>query len=406
MGAGDEDKIRFVSLANWEFSCVDPAQSFTQLLQRLNREPCTPKLPSSGNEQADDYLAKGYVSVPHALRKGSQTFSWYGGPLRTGFNTETQEFPVKASDSLLRYDSEIGMFDLSYSAAWQLGRMLMLQNQGLAIQLYNWKRQNAQSLKQLEQQVINLPLISPPSGQTTTMPEALEAWFHGLELLHGIPFNYLIPDQRLLPPESIRFFCIDSLWVDCLQDGAFSVGRVTEADIIDDGNVRARSGLTRGVDQRISGIILRSQVVAGWPGLLVDGYDTAVPDLDSIDPTEGQPLPQLRMEQLAKDVLICLFEGEVKTVDIHLKPESMHFGLDAPTTDSPEWSKNLRDENGELMDEPVLPIPWSNEAKEVIDLESFAQQMNAVLELNEFTSGQFGLQMIEGVQKVRFVKQE
>ena len=35
---------------------------------------------------------------------------------------------------------------------------------------------------------------------------------------------------------------------------------------------------------------MRSQVVSGWPGLLVNEYDTAVPegDLDSIDPSEGQ----------------------------------------------------------------------------------------------------------------------
>ncbi|NEQ63594.1 MAG: hypothetical protein F6K53_42330, partial [Moorea sp. SIO4A1] len=42
----------------------------------------------------------------------------------------------------------------------------------------------------------------------------------------------------------------------------------------------------------------------GWPGLLVDGYDTAVADGDSIDETEGNLLPLLRMEKLAKDVLI------------------------------------------------------------------------------------------------------
>uniref|UniRef100_UPI0030D88496 hypothetical protein n=1 Tax=Cyanothece sp. BG0011 TaxID=2082950 RepID=UPI0030D88496 len=134
--------------------------------------------------------------------------------------------------------------------------------------------------------------------------------------------------------------------------------------------------------------------------------DTAVTDLNSIDPTEGELLPLLRMETLAKDVLICLFEGEVKTVDIHLKPESMHFGLDAPTDESPEWSKNLRDENGELMDKFLIsPIPWRNEGKEVINLQDFATQMNGHLNLDEFTSGQFGLQMIEGVQKVRFVFQ-
>ncbi len=406
LGATDDDLIRFVSLASWSFDCIDPAQSFTQLLQRLNHNPYTPRLPHNDNAQAEAYLKEGCITVPHALRNGSKTVSWYHGPLGTGFNNETYDFPAKAADELLRYDSEIGMFDISYAAAWQLGRMLMLQNQAVAVELFNWKRQNAQYLQQLESSVINM-LFPSSESLARGIPESIYNYFKGLELLQGIPFNYLVPDERLLPPESIRFFWVDSLWVDCLQDGAFSIGRVTNTSVEQDRQIRASRNLTRSVEQKITGIIIRSQVVSGWPGLLVDGYDTAVKDLDSIDPTEGNLLPLLRMETLAKDVLICLFAGEVKTVDIHLKPESMHFGLDAPTDDSPQWSKNLRDEEGELMDEFLISsIPWSNEAKEVVNLEDLAQQMNEYLELDEFTSGQFGLQMIEGVQKVRFVMQE
>ncbi|MGB3511268.1 MAG: hypothetical protein WBA93_18935 [Microcoleaceae cyanobacterium] len=404
--AGDDDLIRFVSLGSWEFSCIDPQQNFTQLLQRLNRDPSTPRLPQSENSQAEEYLKKGYVTVPHSLRKGAKTYSWYRSPLTTNFNEQEQptyHFPVKASDQLLRYDSEIGMFDISYSAAWQLGRMLMLENQGLAVQLFNWKREVVQVIKRLQQQELKLPLINPPSSETKLIPDALKVWFQGLGLLQGIPFNYLVPDERLLPPESIRFFCLDSVWVDCLQDGAFSIGRVTSGDLLDDDKITEINEFLRQQNKTITGIIMRSQVVSGWPGLLVDGYDTAVEDLDSIDPTEGNLLPLLRMETLAKDVLICLFEGEVKTVDIHLKPESMHFGLDAPTEDSPEWSKNLRDEQGELMADSRISIPWNHQEKEVINLEEFASRMNQYLHLDEFTSGQFGLQMIEGVQKVRFV---
>lgn len=408
LGAGDEDLIRFVSLANWSFSCVDPNQTFTQLLQRLNRDPYTPRLPKNDNAQTEKYLENGYITVPHGLRQGNKTVSWYRGPLNTGYNSETYEFPVKAADQLLRYDSEIAMFDISYSAAWQLGRMLMLHNQRLAIELYDWKREHSQNLKRLEQLVSNLPLISRRVDKPINfIPPNLKEWFNGVELLKAIPFNYLVPDERLLPPESIRFFWVDPLWIDCLQDGAFSIGRVTGADVVDDRQIRSDRDFNLNQDRRITGIIMGSKVVSGWPGLLVDGYDKVVEDVDSIEEAEGNILPLLRMETLADNVLICLFQGEVKTVDIHLEPESMHFGLDAPTVESPEWSKNLRDGNGELMDEYLIsPIPWNNEEKEVVNLEELAQQMNEYLKLDEFTSGQFGLQMIEGVQKVRFVYQE
>ncbi len=231
--------------------------------------------------------------------------------------------------------------------------------------------------------------------------------------MKGIPFNYLVPDEKLLPSESIRFFCVDSLWVDCLQDGAFSIGRVTEADVTEDTVSRSsKSGLTRSDDQKLTGIIMRSQVVAGWPGLLVDGYDTAVANADSIDETEGNLLPLLRMDKLAKDVLICIFQGEVKTVDIHQKPEAMHSGVDPFGVDKIDVTKGLRNAKGELIVASPIPVPWNNSAKRVINFVQLAENMKTWFNsdgggsITNFTSAQFGLQMMEGVQKVRFVKEE
>jgi hypothetical protein len=345
----------------------------------------------------------GYIPLPHSLRQGSKTVSWYRGPIVPGENTQTHDFPVKVSDELLRYDSNLGIFDTSYAMAWQLGRMLTLQNQGLAIDLFNWKRANGQNLQLLEQEVSNLPLSSSQNTEQIPIPQKIEDWFKGLELLEGIPFNYLLPDERLLPPESIRFFWVDQLWVDCLQDGAFSIGRVSNTHLQEDSKMFSNSSFFRSTERKITGIIMRSQVVPSWPNLLIDGYDQEVRDLDSIDPSEANLLPLLRMEKLAKDVLICLFEGEVKTVDIHLKPEAMHFGLDAPTQNLPQWSKDLRNSNGESTGNRIS-IPWNNQQKEVVNLNTLANTMKSDLGLNSFTSGQFALQMIEGVQKVRFVK--
>jgi len=400
LGAGDNDNIRLVSLASWSFACVDHEQSFTQILQKLNRNPSYPRLPQNSNYQAEQKLAMGYMPLPHSLRQGSQTVSWYRGPLIPDHNSEAYQFPIKASDELLRYDQNLGLFDASYAAAWQLGRMLTLQNQNLALDLFNWKRANAQNLKQLEQEVSDLPLLGQPNSEPIPIPQKIQDWFKGFELLQGIPFNYLLPDEQLLPPESIRFFWVDQLWIDCLQDGAFSIGRVTQNDHQDDHSIRENFDLNRSTDRRITGIILRSQVVPGWPSLLIDGYDRAVQGLDFIP--QGNRLTIVRMEKLAKDVLICLFEGEVKTVDLHLKPEAMHFGLDVPTQQSPQWSKNLRTADG-VPTHTVITVPWNNQQKEAVNLHDLAQSMNQHLGLPSFTSAQFALQMIEGVQKVRFV---
>ena len=368
MGAGDQDKIRLVSLASWSFACVDPEQSLTNILQKLNRNPSYPRLPQNPNSQAEENLAMGYIPLPHSLRQGSHTVSWYRSPLIPGHNSETRQFPIKASDELLRYNHHLGLFDTSYAAAWQLGRMLTLQNQSLAIELFNWKQAHAQQIKQLEQEVSDLPLTQQSSA-AIPIPQKIQDGFKGFELLQGIPFNYLLPDERLLPPESIRFFWVDSLWVDCLQDGAFSIGRVTNTDHQDDHHIRHDSGLNRNTDRKITGIILRSQVVPGWPNLLIDGYDQSVQDLDSIDPSEANLLPLLRMEKLSNNVLICLFEGEVKTVDLHLKPEAMHFGLSEHPPEN--WYKNLRSRNGEQSGNEVS-IPWNNHPKGVINLNELA----------------------------------
>ena len=65
---------------------------------------------------------------------------------------------------------------------------------------------------------------------TAPLPEDLATWLSRLRLLHGVPFQYLVPDEALLPPESIRFFTLDAAWIDTLTDGALSIGRTLSPD--------------------------------------------------------------------------------------------------------------------------------------------------------------------------------
>lgn len=51
-----------------------------------------------------------------------------------------------------------------------------------------------------------------------------------LKLLYEVPFSYLVTEENVLPPESLRFFCIDGNWTDALVQGALSLGRVSEQD--------------------------------------------------------------------------------------------------------------------------------------------------------------------------------
>ncbi|MBM7116092.1 hypothetical protein [Archangium primigenium] len=407
-GAGDSDFIRLVSLTSWRFHSVDPAQGFTALLKRLNREPGSLRAPAAGTSAAQAWLAQGHVPVPHALREGDKTVSFYRGPLIPGSPPDAPTLPARSADELLRYDPTTGLLDVSYASAWELGRLLTLANTRVALELYNWKRKVAQEGNAQSQRAVRglpakrrrLAMRAMDAG----MPEAAAAWFQDLSVLRGLPFNYVIPDEKLLPAESLRFFWLDPVWVECLQDGALSVGRVTETDFLGDQGLRSRVA-TRSGGRVVTGFVMRSSVVSGWPDLLVEAYNERVENADFL-PTDQQTLTPVRIEKLSKDVLIGLFEGELKTLDVHQKPEAMHFGLDVQEgSDSANYSKNLRDlDSGAGSEELIIDaVPWREADKGLVDVVGLAEAMRGKLGQQSFTAAPFALQMIEGVQKVRFV---
>lgn len=385
-GAGDNDNIRLVSLKSWSFSCIDEKQSFKGLLLNLNREPSTLRLPKIDNPEAEKYLSMGYVPLPHFLRQGGKTFSWYHSPLITGNNPNNNiTLPIRTADDLIIYNPNNGIFDVSYAAAWELGRLLALQSKNLSVSLYNWKRTHRQNLQNVE---THLPVYNQPN---TELPENIYNWFKDLSLLKGVPFNYLVPDELMLPVESIRFFYIDSLWIECLLDGAFSIGRVTTSDHKHDQENNTNPAVNN--YPTVTGFLLRSDIVSGWPGLLVDGYNE----------DDTKKIELLRMERLSTNVLICLFNGEIKTLDIHQKPETLHFGLDWDDQNKPFYKK-LKTLKGQPSDKKVDNIPWKDPEKRVIDINLLTDRIKEqVGNSSTSTSAQFALEMIEGVEKVRFI---
>lgn len=301
---------------------------FATILKHLDRDPSTLRLPDV-NSSANKYLKMGFYPLPHRLRGGGQTVSWYHGPLCTGSDWKIKPGRVRCADALLRYYQENGMFDVSYAAAWELGRLLALQNSNFSVELYKWKREHIRSTHKSEQhrkyQTTHLHGANrdhnPPA-----LPASLETWLNDLCLLKGVPFAYLVPDEKLLPAESIRFFKMDSDWIAALCDGALSIGRVTSKDYKNDGEVIDKINIEEKLFAgKISGFIIRSEAVSGWPGLQIEGYDTKDPDpLDS----DTKALSVLRDEKLSPNVRLCLFDGDLQTLSLHLKPEMLHFGVD------------------------------------------------------------------------------
>ena len=65
------------------------------------------------------------------------------------------------------------------------------------------------------------------AAQAGPAPDDVSAWLADLQVLTGVPFAYLVPDSRMLPPESIRFFAVDPNWTAALVDGALSIAATT-----------------------------------------------------------------------------------------------------------------------------------------------------------------------------------
>ena len=276
-----------------------------------------------------------------------------------------------------------------------------------------------------------------PDPQTGTDEAQVVDWLTRLHLLQGVPFNYLVPDIGMLRTESIRFFQVDNNWVEALLDGAYSIGFEGSAQgasaqarphFAGQAAQRARSGASRralltqvrsrtsvavapppsGADaaETLSGFLLRSAVVAGWPGVQATAF---------ADSAGTQPLQLVRMEIVAPSLLLCLFAGVVARVDLHEPSQAVHFGVDGTR---PTLQKDLRYANGDAA-HPVGSYTGANVpaalrvagGPAVLRLDTLARSMqNDVWTTpppadTTFTAAQFGLEMVEGVEAVSFQRQ-
>lgn len=77
----------------------------------------------------------------------------------------------------------------------------------------------------------------------------------------------------------------------------------------------------------LSGFLLRSDTVAGWP----DPHVTATVGGSSVEP--------LHTEQLSQNTMMCLFQGEITAIAIALPVHILHFTLGDAAT---QWRQAQR----------------------------------------------------------------
>jgi hypothetical protein len=227
-------------------------------------------------------------------------------------------------------------------------------------------------------------------------PASLRNWLVHLRLLEGVPFANLVADTELLPEESIRWFYVDRDWTDALVQGALSVGTVNSDDRtqltaaypairaeLDREERNVRRGPTEnrlsGDASPISGFLLRSRAVAGWPGLHVRAYDDE-PIEDDDDPVgENDPhrIRLLRLERLAPAVLLCLFDGVPRVVHIEEPRQGIQFGFEATTSPSGNVRATLpvRDVEDFSDTGAVVDVPFRAGSTGVVDIQALERTL-------------------------------
>ncbi|MBL4709891.1 MAG: hypothetical protein JKY48_15775 [Flavobacteriales bacterium] len=452
-----KDLVTLVSLYSWNFaSKTDEKGNFEDLLKDLKVAPL--RSPIKGKKgDALSFLKKGFIPLRHEMRYGQKTVSWYHGPLAPAvINWPAPPLPATSADKLLHYNKGNGLFDVSYAAAWELGRKLALEDTKFSMALFHWKKEmKLKELTAVQMMALNTPIpgsmevfdtsflgkaedlllhgvlhetltkkevdsVIPPVN--SGIPPIVENFFYQLRRLEGIPFNYLVPDDTMLPQESIRFFRLDHIWMDCLLDGAYSLGADAKS---------STANKTPKYGPEVTGFLLRSEVLKGWPGLLINAYQEELLDptksdgLTNEQDTEAKtPLTLIRKDYLSDDLLLVIFEGDLHTVDFFTAEDTLHFGVEK--NGEGQFLQHLRNNDGHkptddkkttddkkitaITVRTVEPIPFNE--NRVININLLATDIKIklgsdwlILKKGEtFCSAHFALQMMEGAEKLRIVR--
>jgi len=413
--------VQMVSLYHWTFvSQPDEDQSFSALIDGLiASQQATPALNlpvSQSNLPANvqQRLQGGFAPLEFVSGSAEDTFAWYRGPFTATVpqplpqvgNSAVPVSEADSADELMIYLAEQGLFDLSYAAAWNIGRSLALADSSFAQNVSAYRKAAASSVASIAQRsamahhfgtndgedllgshasrsrfanlvgrglgrqwtgalssvreagaqptaafrpsrsaqmvrAVRMAASQPQAAAAAStdlqeIVDSVAAWLAKLSLLYPVPFSYLVPDSRMLPVESIRFFYVDPGWIQALTAGALSIAIQTSQDraihstllpqVMRATELHRRRAFARSRADALpvqssggvamSGVLIRSQLVSGWPNLVVAAT------------LGGAPLNIVRNDSSSPTVRLCLFDGIPDTVTVAQPYQGVLFGVE------------------------------------------------------------------------------
>jgi len=305
------------------------------------------------------------------------------------FSFQLDHFPSHSSDLAL---SELN--DVTYSAAFELGRLTALDDVDFGKEFFKWKTEYAMATrsKALNKAMNTSHLAVSDMLLVPEIPEHVKSKFTNWQQLKGIPYRYLIPDSSLLPDESIRYFQVDHYWVNSFICGAFSIGHTIDIDFSSE-----LSRLMLDVSAVSYGFLINSFVVSAWPGFEVDAKQSADDDVS---------LDVLRREKLDMNVELFLYPRQFHLLNFHLHQGKSYSGfLVEEVGDKTQWMKKNYFKGGEDSKEGVTFTTGSDENHHVF----FDETVNNVIDIQKVVKGLnassiagFASKMLEGTPHVVF----
>lgn len=496
--------VQMVSLYNWTFvSMPESFLSFEALLKQLIASEATAQgggalrlppvsgLPSAAQNRIQD----GYVALKFVAGSGDETFAWYRGPFSpvvpaalppVGPAPGVPVARATSADALMIYLAEQGLFDLSYAAAWNIGRNLALADAHFAqaINRYvhtaktavatiaqrlrlphfagetdsrkllardasrhqfaelvggglgqQWtgaierarrgERPASQSVVHVSSTVHPRELWSRPETAAAVSEHAAEAldpvadWLANLGLLYPVPFSHLVPDPRLLPVESIRFFYVDPDWIDALQAGACSIAINHSADVAAFTTLhpqlteaitqKTRQRSSRSFDNegtsagriKMSGMLIRSELVSNCPALVIAATSA------------GNPVNLHRNDCPSKNVRLCLFDGIPDAVSLAEPYQGLLFGVEDNGIVPRYVSGTAAQIGAQIQNAPHIPpqgyagflTTYCRSEGGVVQVEKLASALGDATGVkvgSGFGAGDFAIQMVQAPERQSF----
>ncbi|MFY8106889.1 MAG: hypothetical protein ACOVKO_08220, partial [Elstera sp.] len=156
-------QVRLAVLGWWRVTALQSIGNFIEIMQALptnggvsliqsvytpftGDDACPTSGPTTPTQRAAQALNLGYAPLESTMRIGEHATAWFRGPAAPVPLTLDPLGPYLRSDAAMRYDPATGIYDMSYAAAWEIGRLLALSSNAMAQSLYLWRRSVVQSL--------------------------------------------------------------------------------------------------------------------------------------------------------------------------------------------------------------------------------------------------------------------